>query len=1033
MRRILLLAAALLSATIPTTARAQTREVTGKITQLGTNAPLTDATIALLGRPAGVRTNDRGEYRIRVPSGDVSLIVRAFGYKRVTVRVAAGQSTADVALDRDVLQLEGVTVTGQATTVDKRNASTAIGSINAEALVKAPAKSVESNIAGKITGTTVFENSGAPGGGMQIQIRGATSVLGQGDPLYVIDGVIVSNASISSGLAAITRSSGTTGSTQDQMVNRLADVNPNDIESIEVLKSAAATAIYGSRATNGVVVITTKKGKSGQTRWNITQRLGSQQPTRLLSSRRFANAAAALPYAGGPLGVAAINEACGSGTCPWYDWQKQLYSQTSPSWETVLTAAGGVNNTRFFASLNDRLNKGVQITTGARRTSGRLNLDQTIGEKLTVSGGIDLTHNLIHNGIGNNDNSGTSPIYTFGYAPAVIDLRKKDATGHYVRMPFNGGGNGTSNPWEVLTNITAAEEVWRTMANLRAGYSLLSTAMNTVQLAYIAGLDRFQQEGTVYSPNFLQFEPRDGFLGTAQKVNASSRQVNQSANVVWTFTPGANRWINSAQTSVGGTAESQQLVTYNMRTRGILPGRSIVPNTYGDVAIANGVTEFRDQSYYVNEQVLGLGEKLSVAAGFRADRSSANGDRKKYYLFPKFSASYRFERPFSRWTDVVDEVKLRGAWGQSGNRPRYGDRDVTVASGGTIGGAASLAASTTLGNPAIKPEVMNELEYGIDGSLWRQRIGFEASTYDRKIKDLLLTFPLPPSSGLAQQTINGGQLSVRGFEASISIVPIRTRDVEWLFRTTYGSNRQHTDWMPVPTFNVLGSFGSAYGRNRIAAGTISTMIWGNVPFSCLNSTVNGVFTPGTASDGKPCRRLAEGEVMASRVTRDSTIRDANPRHQTQFTNQVTYHNWSLTALLDWRNGGATSDMTKNLYDEGGNSRDFDAESPDATQSLGEYRYGLWSSNDIRPYIEYGTFVKLRELTVSYDAPASLAARAKARTLKFTFSGRNLKTWTKYWSFDPEFSNFGNSNFNRFIDLAPYPSTRQFFFSIDLGY
>ncbi|MBI5600440.1 MAG: SusC/RagA family TonB-linked outer membrane protein, partial [Gemmatimonadetes bacterium] len=147
----------------------------------------------------------------------------------------------------------------------------------------------------------------------------------------------------------------------------------------------------------------------------------------------------------------------------------------------------------------------------------------------------------------------------------------------------------------------------------------------------------------------------------------------------------------------------------------------------------------------------------------------------------------------------------------------------------------------------------------------------------------------------------------------------------------------------------------------------------------------------------------------------------------------TYHNWSLTALLDWRNGGATSDMTKNLYDEGGNSRDFDEKSPDAAQSLGEYRYGLWSSNDIRPYIEYGTFVKLRELSVTYDAPASLAARAKARTLKFTFSGRNLKTWTKYWSFDPEFSNFGNSNFNRFIDLAPYPSTRQFFFSIDLGY
>jgi len=366
---MLLFAAAALIAAAPVTIQAQAREITGKVTQIGTSQPIQDVTISLLGQPLGVRTNERGEYRLRAPAGDVTLLARAIGYKRVSIRVTASQSTGDFALDKDVLQLEGVTVTGQATTVDKRNASTAIATVSAEEIVRAPSKSVEGNLAGKVTGAQVFENSGAPGGGMQIQIRGATSVLGQGDPLYVVDGVIISNASIAAGLTSLTRAGGSTTSTQDQTVNRLADLNPNDIESIEVLKSAAATAIYGSRATNGVVVVTTKKGKAGTTRYNITQRVGSQQATRLLGSRHFIDYADVQPWISGGAGADSVARANCNPKCPWYDWQGQLYGDHDPSYETVASASGGVNNTRFFASVNDRLSKGVELNTGARRTS----------------------------------------------------------------------------------------------------------------------------------------------------------------------------------------------------------------------------------------------------------------------------------------------------------------------------------------------------------------------------------------------------------------------------------------------------------------------------------------------------------------------------------------------------------------------------------------------------------------------------------------------------------------------------------------
>jgi TonB-dependent starch-binding outer membrane protein SusC len=1014
---------------------AQAREITGKVTQAGSATPITEATIGILGAQLGVRTNEKGEYRIRVPAGDIQLLVRAIGFKRQTVRVASSQATADFSLEKDVLQLEGVTVTGQATTVDKRNASTAIASVSAEELMTAPAKSLEGNLAGKVVGATIFENSGVPGGGMQIQIRGATSILGQGDPLYVVDGVIVSNQSVAGGLAAISRSSGSTTSSQDQTVNRLADINPNDIENIEVLKSAAATAIYGSRATNGVVVITTKKGRAGAARYNVTERMGSENATRLLSSRHFQsyNAVIATGDASSPHADSIAKANC-TPTCSWYDWQGDLYNNHAPSFETLLSSSGGFNNTKYFASINDRQSPGTQQNSGARLTSARVNLDQTIGDKFTLSGGFDFAHNFTQDGIGNNDNSGISPIYTFGYAPAIYDLQKVDpVTGRLVYMWMNGGGNGTVNPFDVVHSIQNNEDTWRQIGNIRLGYSALSTVHNTVQLTYIGGVDRFQFTGTQYSPNFMQYESADGFLGTSQVNTADSRNINQSVNGVWTYSPGF-RFLNSAQTSVGGTYETQRQHIYLVRQRGLTPTRQTA--TAGtDISTADQITEFRDQSHYVNEQVIAFDERLALSAGVRADRGSANGDRSKFYSFPKYSASYRFVEPLSFLTNKVDEIKLRASYGESGNRPNYGVRDITIASGGVIGGNASLVAAGTVGNPTIKPEVMNETEFGIDAAFLRGRVSVEASHYERIIKDLLVNFPLAPSSGLGTQQINGGQMSTRGIEMGLNLVPISTRDAEWTLRTTYQHNVQYIDKLSVPAFAVANSFGASYGRNYIRVGTRPTQIWGNVPFSCINTTnSSGQVVVGTGADGQACHRILPGSpAIAGSTVRDSIIADANPIGQVSFLNTIRFKAFTITGLVDWRIAGYTADMTKNLFDEGGNSRDFDAASPVSGTTLGAYRYNTWSAGNIAPYIDLGSYVKLREVNISYQAPKRWAQFARANDLRISLQGRNLGMKSNYWSFDPEFNNFGNQNFNRFVDLAPYPSSRQFFFSIDLGY
>jgi TonB-dependent starch-binding outer membrane protein SusC len=832
----------------------------------------------------------------------------------------------------------------------------------------------------------------------------------------------------------LTRSSGSTGSSQDQTVNRLADLNPNDVESIEVLKSAAATAIYGSRATNGVVVITTKRGKAGQARYNITQRVGQSRATRLLGSRHFASYDAVKPWIGASPRADSIAKANCTPVCQWFDWQGDLYGNTDPSFETVLSSSGGFNNTKYFASLNDRQNKGVMILTGARRTSGRINLDQTLGEKFTVSGGVDVTRNFTQDGVGNNENSGISPTYSLGYSPAIYDLQKVDpTTNRLVLMHMNGGGASAVNPFEMMHSIVNNEETWRAQGNVRLGYAAYTSVKNTVQLTYIGGLDRFQFEGTQYAPNYLQFEPADGFAGTSNVGQTNSRFMNQSFNAVWTFSPGYT-WFNSAQTSVGATRESQKTNRYSVRMRGLTPTRQVATNGL-DIATDNRVEEFIDQARYLNEQIIALDEKLSLSFGVRADRGSVNGDREKYYAYPKVAGSYRFVEPLSFLTNKIDEVKFRASYGQSGNRPLYGDRDILIASGGVIGGGSSLVASGTLGNPLVKPEVMNETEFGVDAAFLRGRVALEVSRYERRIKDLLLSFPLPASSGLTSQRVNGGEMSTRGIEAGLTLLPISRKDLEWTFRTTYQHNVQYIDKLNVPAFAVTGSFGSSYGRNRIAVGTRPTYIWGNQRYSCVNTTdAAGVVSNRTGADGLPCHRINPGDpTVAGATTRDSIVADANPIGYTTFLNTLRFKRLTVTGLIDWRVGGYTSNMTKNLWDEGGNSRDFDEASPVATQTLGQFRYGAFSGGNITPYVENGTFVKFREVNLSFQAPQKWANFARARDMRISVQARNLGMITDYWSFDPEFNNFGNSNFNRFIDLAPYPSNKQFFFSIDLGY
>ncbi|MFL5464154.1 MAG: SusC/RagA family TonB-linked outer membrane protein [Gemmatimonadaceae bacterium] len=988
-----------------TSAFAQDREITGRVTSTASGQPLPGAVVTLAGQTAGVRTNEQGEFRLRVPSGDVTIVARAIGYQRGVQRIASGLTAANFVLEKDVLELEGVIVTGAATSIERRNAATAVAVVSSEALSRVPAVSLENALQGKVIGASINMNNGAPGGGGQIQIRGASSLIGRIDPLIIVDGVAVSNAVRSNRMAVVT---GSLNAGEENGTNRLADINPNDIENVEVLKSAAASAIYGSQATNGVVIITTKRGREGAPRFNFTQRVGTSSLLRKKGSRVYDNLAEALSAIGAnPEGIAAANAVCTATSCPYYDYQGELYGRTDPSFESVMSLSGGVGNTRYYASGSDKQEAGIAMNTGARRQSLRANIDQNVGQRITISLGSNLLRSFSQRGISNNDNAFSSPLYGFGYTPAIVDLQKKDELGQYMLNPFAGGGTlKGSNPFQTFDLMQNNEDVYRLIFSGRANWAAYAGQISSLTFSVQGGADRYSNENYIRAPQELQFQ-RLGttqgttFPGTVIQGNGTERLTNLTASAVWGFRPS---WV-SATTSAGVQFQDRAYNDYNMVGRGLGPQQFVAAGAQ-NITVTDRQEKSRTQAAYGQEELLLFGERLYIAGAIRGERASLNGDPNKTYYYPRASASYRFASPVR----FLDEVKLRTSYGVSGNQPGYGDRFIALTSYGQIGGINAYGNPSTIGNPNIKPERLNELEVGLDGAFLGERMRLEATYYNRKLTDLLVRPQLAPSSGINATVVNGGEMTTKGYELGVTVVPVQNNVLNWTSRTTwYQSRADITSFppgvQPFTTGTAAGGFGNDYGRLRFAPGHTVTTIWGN-------QTVDDVTTGNTP------------------------LADANPKYVMSFGNDLTFKSLNFNVLVDYRRGGTISNMTLNIFDEGRNTWDYDAPSPDPAvgATLGEYRYNNWAGGaNTAAYLVDGSFTKVREVNLSYELPAGIVSRIRgAQTGKISFSGRNLFIISGYNGFDPEVNNGGNF-VARFVDLSPFPPSRSFWLSLDLGF
>ncbi|MBU8899976.1 SusC/RagA family TonB-linked outer membrane protein [Corallococcus sp. H22C18031201] len=965
--------------TPPASAPVEGRTIRGKVFDKLTSDGLPLVRVIIKGSTKGTETEMDGSFTLPgAPRGPVTLLFSSQDYKEREISVGASQGDVRVVMEGSFS--EEMVVVGRASELARKNVANAVASVNAEEITRTPTQTVDQAIQGKIAGANIQSNSGAPGGGLQVRMRGVSTINGSTAPLYVIDGVLVSDVAVASGVFAVTASVGGSNPspTQDNQVNRIADINPNDIESIEVLKGASAAAIYGSKAANGVIIITTKHGRSAEPEVNVTQRVGMYTLANKLGSRQFSS----LEEAQAAYKKVDVSQYYVQGRA--FDHEAELAGRRDVSSETLASVSGASGNTKYFASALVKNDEGIVANTGYEKQSFRLNLGQKLGESVDLSVTSNLLHTLGQRGLTNNDNRGISNYMVLPFTPSFFDAQA-GSDGLYPSNPFLGS---TANPLQTIALMRNDEDVWRLVGSADATWHAWQTDENHLRVLANFGVDRFQQENTLFFPPALNFEPvDDGKPGSSLFGTSQVRNLNGGLNLVHTYSPTSKSIV--ATTSGGIQLEERSLDSVYIVSRNLNGGQQNV-DSGTDVSVRQNRTLVRDRGYYIQEEALLFDQRLTLVGALRAEQSSANGNPDALFFYPKLASAYRIPTT----SPAFNELKVRVAYGETGNQPLYGQKFSGLAATGNIGGNPGLVGTGIAGDPNIKPERQREVEAGVDALMFGGNLVAELTLYQRNISDLLLQRTLSPSTGFATQFFNGGSLRNRGVEAMLQVTPVRGA-LEWTSAATFALNRSLVTDLPVPAFQT-GGFGTSLGSFRIEKGASATQIVGNA---------------GLDENGECCVVKKLG--------------DTEPTFRMSFTNSLKYDAFTLSFLFDWQQGSDIINLTRLIYDSAGASADYVAHGRERLQE---------QATNAGVYIEDASFLKLREVTLTYQLPPSFVAKLpKVKSARLSFSGRNLLTFTGYSGLDPEVSNFGNQAIARNIDVAPYPPSRSFWTSLDVGF
>ncbi len=966
----------------------------GRIADDKTGEPIVGAVLKIKDTEEGSVTDVDGNYEFTTSRPfPFTLVVKFAGYEQKEVEIyEALDEDLSIKLKSSSL-LNEVVVVGYGT--QKRSDLTGSVATVSEEILKTPVTSVDKLLQGSVAGVQVTQTTGQPGGAVSIRIRGGNSINGGNEPLYVIDGFPVYNDN----------NDADAGITAGANINALASLNPSDIESIDVLKDASATAIYGSRGANGVVIITTKKGKAGQNNISYDSYYGVSQVIKTVDVLTDAKQWAQLKN------DARIN----SGKTPYYtqgqidsmsggtDWQKEAFRQAGFQ-NHQITFRGGDEKTRFSISGNYYKQNGVLENTDFKRYSGRLNLEHNFSHRFKV--GTNLTGSQTSAQVAND-----AIVRYLLLMPPTIPV--KDDNGNYTyQSEFE---TPLGNPIATLKNITNRTNTFRLLGNIYGDYTLIKGLTARVSI----GTDLINNKQNFYVPSSIYQGANTNSTGTAaigtKFVNTwlNENTLNYSTvigkkhnlNAVAGFTQQYYR-------SEAVTAGSQQFVSDDLTYNDLSTGSVYTKPT-------SNTAEWGLQSF-LGRVNYSYAQKYYLTITGRADGSSRFGKNNKWGFFPSAALAWNLNKEsFLASSNYISNLKLRLSGGITGNQEigLYQSQSTLATNTYFFNNQTVIGfAPNRISNPDLSWERTRQYDAGFDLAILNNKLNFTFDAYYKKTSDLLLNVPIPYTTGQSTALQNYGVVSNKGIELGLSTTNIKTENFTWTTNLVYSLNR-----------NRVESLGD--GVDYIISGQSIAQV-GQPLGSFYGYKSIGIYQTGESTPGSIKYADINGDGSITQDGDRVVIGNAQPKFLAGLTNNFYYKNFDVSIFLYASYGNKVFNQNRQQLEQLTGQQNA---SPDALD-----RWTPSNPSTTMPrafedpativsdrFVEDASFLRLKNIVLGYTLPAKLIKKAHFGNVRFYVASQNILTWTKYTGFDPEVSKNEQTTLTQGVDYGVYPNSKSY--------
>ncbi|MCV2483398.1 TonB-dependent receptor [Flavobacterium sp. SH_e] len=999
-----------------------------------TNQPIIGASVTIKGTTHGVVTDAEGKFYFQTGQKfPYTLIVSYIGYKKLEVVVEKNPVIINLKEERQ--ELDELVVVGYGT--QKRKDITGSVASVPKANLSQVTSSADNLLRGAVAGVVVTQSSGRPGASSSVRIRGGNSITAGNEPLYVVDGILIYNDNANSS-AGVTYAGAS--------VNVLSTINPADIESIEVLKDASATAIYGSRGANGVVIITTKKGTKGQDNISYQGYFGFQnisKKLKLMNASEWASLRNDVQASIGQAPSFSAEQIEALKTSGNYDWQSAAFVTAAPIQNHNLSFSGGDERSRYAVSAGYFDQDGIVLGSDFKRISLRANYERNYSQKFKFGVNANYTYSLA-NGVGTSGSGRTpNPLVAAVLTAPVVPIKNEDGSYNVTNNPYATSVNGyVPNPINDLENTTNQTNLNRILTSLFGEYKFNKELTAKVAVS-----------GDVLNTKQNYYAPSNTTTGAGTKGLASvgERLVSSVLNEN-TLTYNTNFGENNKFSALGGytlqytkgevvNAGAQTFVNDANTYNALQDGVAVKPYSEAYESVLKSWLARVNYSYK---------GKYNFTVSGRADGSSRFGAESLWGYFPSAGFSWNItDEEFANNIKGVTEAKLRITAGTTGNQ-EIGNY-LSLASMGSVnysfGGTLYTGiAPTRLANPDLRWEKTNQYNVGLDLSLLDRKINFVFDVYYKKTKDLLISVPVPLSSGYATVLQNIGGVENKGFEVGLTTENVKTENFAWNSNVVFSLNRNKVTEIGngVDQFFPVVPNGSLLQQQPVTVkvGLPLGTFWGY--------KTNGIFQTQEEVNTQPKINSLANTKVGDRKYVDTNgdgvitaldkgnLGTSQPKFVGSFSNTISYNDFDLNFSFQGAYGGK-------IFNALNQQLEISTLGTNAASTLNDRWTTTNPSNEIprasssplgivsERYVEDASFLRLKLITLGYTLPKSISKKLGTKSVKVYISAENLITWTKYTGYDPEVSSYEQNNLYPGIDFGSYPNSKTFISGLNVTF